>query len=107
MQKQSINYSRRSKKNLIKYIKENLDSYCQILSEEWKNKKCTIQGDEDHKACEKIQEKYKKIRMLISSNENNYFTSEEELKKWCEKNAIDKYLDEYAGYLTEKNVFQK
>ena len=95
------------KTNLVKYIKENLDSYCQILSEEWKNKKCTIQGDEDQKACEKIQEKYKKIRKLISSNENNYFTSEEELKKWCEKNAIDIYLDEYAGYLTEKKCFSK
>ena len=95
------------KKNLNEYIKENLDNYCQILNETWKNKSSSIKNEVDAKECEKIQEKYQKIQMLISSNENNYFASEEEIQLWCKDNKVDKYLDEYADYLTKKKCFSK
>ena len=95
------------KKNLIKYISANLDNYCKILYKEWKEKKCSIQNDKDEKECKNIQEKFKKIKMIISSNENNYFTSEEELKEWCKENEVNTYLDEYADYLTKKKCFSK
>ena len=103
--KKSSDTLQKVKNNLCDYILTNLDNYCQIIYKEWKTKNIYIQNEDDEEECKKIHDKYIKMEKLISSDKDNYFNSEQDLKEWCEKTEISEYLNEYAEYLTQKKYF--
>ena len=93
------------KNNLDDFIKSNLHYYCKIIYGQWIENEQSIKNEEDESKYKLIQDKYEKMEKILSSKEENYFNSKDELMTWCKKNEIDKYFEDYSIYLTQKKFF--